>query len=260
MKEHMNDALVVIDSFPRSVERYRDDYAIICVDIARSTTMAATAVTLGRRCFPVATLEEALSLANSMAHERPLLTGGLTGRMSNGFGMINSPAALAAREDLQRPLILLAPDGTTLIQQASSGLVCFVACLRNMTAAAEFLVGRYRKIAVLAAGWDNEVRAEDEFCCARIAEVLARNGYRPATRRTTEMIGKWKGKSPESALQGKTADLLRSLHQEEDLDFLSSHIDDIDAAFLVAEQELLIIPRVFYEDETGALNTVERSV
>jgi phosphosulfolactate phosphohydrolase-like enzyme len=52
-----------------AVERYPSlgpadpDWTVVGVDVIRATTTAVTAVAAGRRCFPVASLEEAVPLA-----------------------------------------------------------------------------------------------------------------------------------------------------------------------------------------------------
>jgi 2-phosphosulfolactate phosphatase len=81
------------------------DRATVCVDVFRATTTAVTALTSGRRCFPVATLGEALPIAAAL--DRPLLVGELGGSMPYGFDLQNSPDAIARRPDVWRPAILL---------------------------------------------------------------------------------------------------------------------------------------------------------
>ncbi len=251
MKKYMSDAMVVIDSYPQNAHKYKDDHAIICVDVIRSSTTAITAVAKGRRCFPAASLDEAIALSNAMADDRPLLVGELGGRTPNGFGIANSPSVVAKRDDVERPLILLSTTGTQLIQEASGGLVTFLACLRNITAAAEFLIGRYRKVAIIGAGTRNEFSEEDQICCAWMADILSRNGFKPATKKTSDLIKKWKGVPIEAFLGSRSVEFLRNSNQEEDLEFILSHVDDLDASFLVAENEVLMIPRVFYEQENS---------
>ena len=53
---------VVIDVFPSSVERYVEDHAIVAIDVIRATTMAVTALALGRRCLIARDLDDAFAL------------------------------------------------------------------------------------------------------------------------------------------------------------------------------------------------------
>src|SRR6266853_3166714 len=109
---------VVIDCFPESVETYRNGYAIVAVDVIRATTTAVTAVALGRRVYPVPSLEEAVPLAAKLPN--PLLVGELGGSMPYGFDLNNSPADLESRTDNHRPMLLLSTSGTKLICGAAS--------------------------------------------------------------------------------------------------------------------------------------------
>ena len=61
-----------------------------------------TAVALGRRCFPVPSLDAAVPLAAKLTN--PLLVGELGGNMPYGFDLNNSPADLEARTDIHRPM------------------------------------------------------------------------------------------------------------------------------------------------------------
>lgn len=256
MKRYMSDAVVVIDSFPQSVQKYSDDHAIVCVDIVRTTTTAITAVHTGRRCFPAATLDRAISLSNTLWADRPLLAGELGADDMVSFGVTNSPAAMAERDDVDRPLVLLSPASADLLREASKGLAVFLASLRNFRAAAQFLVGRYRKIAIIAAGSKDVFPEEDQLCCAWMANILAESGFRPGTRKTKDLIGRWKDASVEEIRGTKSAENLRNAGREGDLNFILSHVDDIDASFMIGEDEVLMIPRVFFEIDDLPAKTV----
>jgi 2-phosphosulfolactate phosphatase len=89
---------VVIDRFPESALRYRDRYVIVVIDVIRATTTATTAISFGRRVFPVLTTDEAFVLASTLRD--PLLVGELGGNMPYGFEMTNSPVQIAVRNDM----------------------------------------------------------------------------------------------------------------------------------------------------------------
>src|SRR5215467_5440960 len=123
---------VVIDCFPESVQTYRNGYAIVAVDVIRATTTALTAVALGRRCFPVPSLEAAVPLAARLTN--PLLVGELGGSMPYGFDLNNSPADLEGRTDIHRPMILLATSATRVICGAEQWDAVYAARRRNAPA------------------------------------------------------------------------------------------------------------------------------
>ena len=85
---------VAIDCFPESVERYADGWAVVAIDVIRATTVAITAVALGRRCFPVPSVKDAMRTARRL--ENPLLGGELGGVKPEGFEINNSPSEVVA--------------------------------------------------------------------------------------------------------------------------------------------------------------------
>jgi len=231
---------VVIDCFPSSVQRYRNEHAIVAIDVIRATTTAVTAASLGRRCVPVDTLAAALQAATRLTH--PLFVGELGGKLPQGFDLTNSPAQLALRSDILRPAILLSTSGTKLICAAAGCKAVYLACFRNCAALSRYLLGRYSRIAVIGAGSRDEFREEDQMCCAFIAEALINGGYEPETRRTLEIVERWSGAPPSACANGKSAAYLRTSGQVNDLEFILSHINDVNAVFKLDRDEIVMLP------------------
>jgi 2-phosphosulfolactate phosphatase len=220
---------VIIDCFPESLPSYRDGYAIVAVDVIRATTTAVTCVTLGRKCFPVPSIDAAVPLAAKLTN--PLLVGELGGSMPYGFDLNNSPASLVSRTDIHHPMILLSTSGTRLICGAEDSQAMYVACLRNYGAQIAHLVAHHPTVAVIGAGSRAEFREEDQLCCAWIAEGLAAAGYEPQDARTLALIKQWSGASVESIVGSASAEYLRNSGQSIDLDFILTHIDDLDEVY-----------------------------
>lgn len=221
--------VVVIDCFPESVESHQDEDAIIAVDVIRATTVVVTAVARGRKCFPVPTLEAAVALAGELPN--PLLVGELGGNMPFGFHLNNSPAEIDLRTDIDRPMVLLSTSGSRLICAGNESQSMYVACLRNWKAAAGHLTNRHRKIAVIGAGARGEFREEDELCCAWIAEELVGLGFAPEDDRTAETIKRWSGAPVVEITRGASADYLRRTDQTKDLDFIVTHVNDLNRVY-----------------------------
>ena len=230
---------VVIDCFPESAARYVHDHVIVAVDVIRATTTATTAVTLGRRCFPVPSLEAALPLAARL--DNPLLVGELGGNMPYGFDLTNSPAALAGRTDVSRPMILLSTSGTKLITDARASKAVFIGSLRGHSALAEHLAAGHERIAVIGAGTRGEFREEDQLCCAWIAERLLEHGYEPERADTERLVERWSGSPPDVIGVSNSADYLRQTGQTEDLDFILAHVDDLSDVFRLEGDEIVKI-------------------
>jgi 2-phosphosulfolactate phosphatase len=220
---------VVIDCFPESLMSYRKGYAIVAVDVIRATTTAMTAAALGRRCFPVPSLEAAVPLAAKLTN--PLLVGELGGSMPYGFDLNSSPADLEARTDIHRPMIFLSTSGTRLICGAEESQAMYVACLRNYSAQIAHLAAHHPTVAVIGAGSRAQFREEDQLCCAWIAEGLVRAGYEPQDERTISIIEQWSGAPVSAITEGPSADYLRNSGQVRDLEYILAHIDDLDEVY-----------------------------
>jgi 2-phosphosulfolactate phosphatase len=231
---------VIIDCFPESAERYLLHHAIVAIDVIRATTTATTAIALGRRVLPARTTDEASMIASALTN--PLLAGELGGNTPYGFDLTNSPAEIARRTDVERPMVLVSSSGTQLILGAAESLGVYLACLRNYTAAAAHLAGRHVRIAVIGAGTRGQFRREDQIGCALVAARLLEAGYVAENQQTLECVARWTSMSKdarEEAIRGgRSADYLRRSGQLDDLEFVLAHIDDLDTVPSLIDREL----------------------
>jgi 2-phosphosulfolactate phosphatase len=202
---------------------------VVGVDIMRATTTAVTIVWSGRRCLPVPSPEAAYALAARL--ERPLLVGEWGGDLPDGFDLQNSPTAMEALGDLERPAILLSTSGTRLFHEAKSAQAVYAASLRNVAAQVDHLAANHPRVAVVGAGSKGEFRREDQFGCARLAAGLIETGYRAGNERTTEIVERWRNEPVEACANGRSAEYLRRTGQLDDLEFVLTRIDDVDGVF-----------------------------
>jgi 2-phosphosulfolactate phosphatase len=231
---------VLVDCFFDRLNGYPKDWTIVAVDVIRATTTAVTAVDTGLRCFPASSLEAAVQLAGEL--DRPLLVGELGGSKPFGFDLNNSPAEVARRSDVGRPMVLLSTSGTRLICAAGQRGP-YVACLRNWTAQAARLAQEGRDVALVGAGTRGEFREEDQLCCAWIADRLIRAGFSPASEDTERLVERWVGIAAAEAFgMSASSEYLRATGQDADLDFLLSHEDDLSSVFGLAEGEIVRFP------------------
>jgi 2-phosphosulfolactate phosphatase len=236
MNKYMRGS-VTIDCFPSSVERYHHGYAVVAVDVIRATTTAITAAAAGRRCFPVSTLESAFQL--QARYPECLLAGEIGGHKPDGFHINNSPAQLAKRHDVFRPMVLLSSSGTQLMCESQKCDAAYVACLRNYKSVAGFLAAQHERVVVIGAGTRDEFREEDQLCCAWIAEELIRHGFETAGGRTAELVDTWAGAPLERCTSGRSCDYLRRSGQLHDLEFVLAHVNDLQSAFSVSNKEVV---------------------
>jgi 2-phosphosulfolactate phosphatase len=233
---------VKIDCLPESVELYKKGYAVVAVDVIRATTTAITAVLMGRRCFPVPNTEVALSLSRKLAD--PLMVGELGGDVPSGFEVTNSPAILAGRKDIERPMILLSSSGSKIMYEAQFADAGYVACLRNYSAQVEHLARHHSRIVIIGAGSRGEFREEDQLCCAWIGRGLLHHGFMPEDQMTADVIERWRDASVEGMLVSNSVKYLRRTDQLEDLEYILQHIDDVSSAFSLRGEEVVQGPVV----------------
>jgi len=231
---------VKIDCLPESVERYQKGYAVVAVDVIRATTTTITAILAGRRCFPVPNVEVAASLSRKLAD--PLMVGELGGDVPGGFEITNSPALLAARKDVERPMILLSSSGSKIMYEAQFADAGYVACLRNYSAQVEHLARHHSRVVIIGAGSRGEFREEDQLCCAWIGRGLLRHGFVPEDQMTADVIERWRGASVEDMLVSNSVKYLLRTGQLEDLEYILAHIDDVASAFPIRGQEIVQEP------------------
>ncbi len=228
---------VVIDCFAESLDRYREGWAVIGVDVLRATTTAVTAATMGWRVFPVPDLDRAVQTHALLPNA--ILAGELGGNVPSGFEENNSPVAISRRTDSNRPLVLLSSSGTKLIHDVGPREAVYAACLRNLSAQVEHAAATHERVAVIGAGTRGEFRDEDQIGCAWIAEGLVARGFR-AQQWTDRVIDRWRDAPVSAVAAGASADYLRRSGQVADLDFVLSHLDDLDEVFPLRDGELTV--------------------
>ncbi len=162
--------------------------------------------------------------------------------MPYGFDLANSPAEIARRRDVNRPMVLLSSSGTRLMCAASACDAAFLACFRNYRATAEYMIGRYDHVAVIGAGTRGEFREEDKMCCAWIAETLVQAGYVASSALTLEAIDEWTEASPAACHISKSVGYLRKTGQIGDLSFILKHVNDLASVYLLANGEIVEVP------------------
>lgn len=162
--------------------------------------------------------------------------------MPYGFDLTNSPAALARRSDISRPMVLLSTSGTKVLYEARQCAAVYAACLRNYAAQVRFLEAHHPKVAVIGAGTRGQFREEDQMCCAWIAEGLMNAGYSLRGERTAKLVERWSNAPLNAFLGSKSVEYLTSTGQQSDLDFILAHIDDVSAVFALDNGEITSVP------------------
>jgi len=227
----------VIDFSPESAERYRSGYAVIAIDVIRATTTLATGRASGRRCYVAPSVE--LARARAAHLQSALLAGESGGEIPTGFDITNSPAALAGRSDCERPMILVSSSGTRLLHNARGSEAVYVACFRNHEAVARHAAARHSHVAVIGAGTRGEFREEDQICCAWIAARLFELGFGAANAFTAGLAARFRHAPAEACLVSNSVAYLRRTNQIDDLNFVLSHVNDLNTVFALRSDEVV---------------------
>ena len=227
---------VTICCFADGLHDYPDNSALVAVDVIRATTTAITAISMGRQCYLAPTLQAAFDLASRLPNA--LFAGELSGDMPVGFDITNSPAQLAIRSDVSRPLVLLSSTGTRLVHEIRHSDSAYVACFRNYSATIECLVKNHDAVTLIGAGTLGEFREEDQMCCAWIAKGLVESGFDPADQLTLQLVQRWRAAPYDAFLTSKSVAYLHRTGQLHDLDFILGHFDDLDIAGKVSGNEV----------------------
>ena len=221
----MNGGRVSICCFTDGPSEYPGDRALVAVDVIRATTTAVTAISMGRECYVVPTLRSAFDTASRLPNA--LLTGELGGVMPAGFELTNSPAQLAGRSDVSRPLVLLSSSGTRLMCAIGHGAAAYCACFRNYSATIDHLAHNHDAVTLIGAGTHGVFREEDQMCCAWIADGLLQTGFAPEDDTTRRLVQRWRAAPHDAFLTSQSVAYLRRSGQLSDLDFILEHFDDV---------------------------------
>jgi len=217
---------VSICCFTDGVSEYAGGRALVAVDVIRATTTAVTAIAMGRECYVVPTLQLAFETASRLPDA--LLTGEQGGEMPAGFDLTNSPAQLAARSDVSRPLVLLSSSGTRLMCAIGQSDAAYFACFRNYSATIDHLAHNHDAVTLIGAGTRGEFREEDQMCCAWISNALIQSGFAPEDDMTERLVERWRAAPHDAFLTSKSVAYLKRSGQLGDLDFILEHFDDVE--------------------------------
>jgi 2-phosphosulfolactate phosphatase len=229
--------VVAIDCLAECSKQYDKETAIVVIDVIRSTTVAATVVESGRRCFFAPTTEAAILLKHRLY--KPLLVGEVGGNMPYGFDFKNSPVDVKKYPDKSRPVIIVSTSGIPLLYSSKNCGSVLVACLRDYSATVKHLARHYNNVKLLGAPTRGEFREEDKLCCAWIAAGLIEAGFTCADAKTLQLVNNWKIKPVTVCGEGNSARYLIETRQKKDLNFILKHVDDLNYALIVEGDEII---------------------
>jgi len=140
-------------------------HLLVAIDVLRASTTICQALVAGATdILPVAEIEEAKQLAESLGRENTLLCGEREGRIIPGFDLGNSPLEYTPKRVKDKALVMCTTNGTALLARLRSGEEAVIAGFVNAGMVTRYLLRRKDDVAILCAGLLGQFCLEDAVC------------------------------------------------------------------------------------------------
>jgi 2-phosphosulfolactate phosphatase len=145
----------------------------VVVDVLRATTTMVHALAAGCTCIrPVAEIDEARAIADSLPADRVLLAGERGGLPIEGFDRGNSPAEFSAKDCRGCCVVMTTTNGTRALVRAAEAERIVAAAFVNFSAVCDQLLHDHRPIHIICAGSDGQPSLEDTLLAGAFVEAL----------------------------------------------------------------------------------------
>jgi 2-phosphosulfolactate phosphatase len=149
------------------------DRTAVVIDVLRASSAIVEALASGARAiFPVATVEEALRLANTLGRDEVLLCGERKCLPIEGFDLGNSPGEFASERVGGRTLIMTTTNGTAAMAAVGGSARVLVASWLNLSAVVAELAGSGAEPVIVCAGRERHFGLDDAALAGQIAASL----------------------------------------------------------------------------------------
>jgi len=165
---------------------------VVVIDVLRATSTTTAALAAGARevrCF--ASVAAARRARRRAAGRRGLLCGERNGRKVPGFDLGNSPGDFTPGRCAGRTLLMTTTNGTRALGRTLQAREVVIGCFLNLSAVAEYLSAGRGDVALLCAGTEGEVSAEDVAFAGALAGEIAGNGI-ALTESAQEAVRVWR--------------------------------------------------------------------
>jgi 2-phosphosulfolactate phosphatase len=142
----------------------------VVIDVLRATTTIIHALAAGAEAvIPCREVDEARA---HQAAGRVLLGGERHGRLIEGFDLDNSPASYTATSIAGRTLAFTTTNGTRALAAAETADRVLIGAFANRQALVEELLRDGRPVALICAGTNGQVTAEDVLFAGAVADAI----------------------------------------------------------------------------------------
>jgi 2-phosphosulfolactate phosphatase len=146
---------------------------VVVIDVLRASSTIVEALAAGARAlYPVAEIEEALRLANTLGRDEVLLCGERRSLAIEGFDLGNSPGDFTPERVGGKLLVMTTTNGTGAAIAAGAAARVIVGSWLNLTAVVDDLARTGAEPVFLCAGRENRFGLEDAVCAGTMAAAL----------------------------------------------------------------------------------------
>ena len=149
------------------------DRTVVVIDVLRASTSIVQALAEGAKSiYPVASIEEALRLANTFGRDDVLLCGERKCLPIEGFDLGNSPGEFTRDRVQGKTLVMSTTNGTSVMSLTGGAERVMIGSLLNLQAVVDELAGGDAEPVLVCAGRDRHFALEDAASAGLIASRL----------------------------------------------------------------------------------------
>jgi 2-phosphosulfolactate phosphatase len=146
---------------------------VVVIDVLRASSTIVQALAAGARAlFPVASIEEALRLANTLGRDEVLLCGERKSLPIEGFDLGNSPGDFTPERVGGKTLVMSTTNGTGAMMAAAAASRVVVGSFLNLQAVVDELVRTAAEPVFLCSGRETKFGLEDAVCAGKMASAV----------------------------------------------------------------------------------------
>jgi 2-phosphosulfolactate phosphatase len=146
---------------------------VVVLDVLRATTSIIEALSAGAKSiYPVASIEDALRLANTFGRDEVLLCGERKCLPIEGFDLGNSPREFTADRVAGKTLVMTTTNGTYAMMLTVGAERVLIGSLSNLDAVVDELTDDGANPAIICAGRERGFAMEDAVCAGAMAARL----------------------------------------------------------------------------------------
>jgi 2-phosphosulfolactate phosphatase len=146
---------------------------VVVLDILRATSSIVQALSAGARAiYPVASIEDALRLANTFGRDDVLLCGERKCVRIEGFDLGNSPLEFTPEKVGGKTLVMSTTNGTAAMSLTGSASRVLIGALLNLSTVVEELARTEAEPVLICAGVDRRFALEDVTAAGLMASRL----------------------------------------------------------------------------------------